>query len=265
MTYLKLPHLISVDINNFSFNDFWLPLIMITIVVIGILIIFSLVIKKSLLYIYYAIFYALFLVGLLLDDATTENLAIVFLGIGVPLFVTMNIASFRVYFTSSLKASKRTKKRASFIDKKDQEAFYQLVSDTVFALAKTKTGAILTFLKRTPLSDVLRSGTTINAPFSEELVLTIFHEGTRLHDGAMIINGKTILAASVYFTLTNSPMSGKFGSRHRAALGISEVSDAVTVVISEETGRVSIAVNGELIGVNQTNFLSMFLRYLEDE
>ena len=81
----------------------------------------------------------------------------------------------------------------------------------------------------------------------------------------MIIHGNQIVAASVFFTPTTKPFAGKYGSRHRAALGISEISDAVTVVVSEETGRISIAVDGELNSVDQDSFLRVFETYMAEE
>ena len=92
--------------------------------------------------------------------------------------------------------------------------------------------------------------------------MTIFYPGTRLHDGAVVIRRDMILAASVYYTPTTKPLTGKFGSRHRASIGISEVSDSVTVVVSEETGRISLAVAGELIHVPADNFLRMLEDYI---
>ena len=105
----------------------------------------------------------------------------------------------------------------------------------------------------------------MHAPVSQELLLTIFYEGTRLHDGAVVIHGNEIVAASVFFTPTTKPFAGKYGSRHRAAIGISEISDAVTVVVSEETGRISFAVNGSLESVDQTIFLRVFENYMNDK
>ena len=116
----------------------------------------------------------------------------------------------------------------------------------------------MTFEKSTNLDDVIKSGTPLNAPVSQELLETIFYEGTRLHDGAVVIRGNVIVAASVYYTPTTRAMTGKYGSRHRAAFGISEISDAVTVVVSEETGRVSIAYNGHLEAVGLDQFLREF-------
>ena len=142
----------------------------------------------------------------------------------------------------------------------DRHAICQKIAIAVDTLSKTKTGALITFEKGVKLSEVVKSGTILHAPVTPELLVTIFYPGTRLHDGAVVIKRDEILAASVYYTPTTKPLTGKFGSRHRAAIGISELTDSVTVVVSEETGRISIAYGGELIPVNPDNFL----RTLED-
>lgn len=142
----------------------------------------------------------------------------------------------------------------------DRHALLVKVDTAVQNLSKNKIGAIITFEKDTKLDDFIKSGTVLNAPVTPELLMTIFYPGTRLHDGAVVIRRDLILAASVYYTPTTKPLTGKFGSRHRASIGISEVSDSVTVVVSEETGRISLAVAGELIHVPADRFL----RTLED-
>ncbi|MCR5505699.1 MAG: DNA integrity scanning protein DisA nucleotide-binding domain protein [Bacilli bacterium] len=144
----------------------------------------------------------------------------------------------------------------------NREELYEKIQATVLALSKSRTGALITFEKNTSLKDIIKNGVPVNAPVSPELLQTIFYVGTRLHDGAVIIHGDQIVAASVFFTPTTKPFAGKYGSRHRAALGISEISDSVTVVVSEETGRISIAVNGELNTVDQDNFLRVFETYM---
>ena len=141
---------------------------------------------------------------------------------------------------------------------------YQQIESAVISLSKTKTGAIITFERNTSLADMLKNGVTIKAPVSAELLQTIFYPGTRLHDGAVVIHGNEIVAASVFFTPTTQAFAGKYGSRHRAAIGISEISDSVTVVVSEETGRISFAVNGTLESVDQTNFLRVFENLMDD-
>ena len=108
------------------------------------------------------------------------------------------------------------------------------------------------------MDDIIKSGTIINATVTQELLETIFYKGTRLHDGAVVIRGNMILAASVYYTPTTRALTGKYGSRHRAAFGISEITDSVTVVVSEETGRISIAYNGNLESVSVDSFLREF-------
>lgn len=147
----------------------------------------------------------------------------------------------------------------------NREELYKKVEAAVIALSKSRTGALITFEKNTTLKDIIKNGVPVNAPLSPELLQTIFFVGTRLHDGAVIVHGDTIVAASVFFTPTTKPFAGKYGSRHRAALGISEISDAVTVVVSEETGRISIAVNGELNTVDQDSFLRVFENYMSEE
>ena len=144
----------------------------------------------------------------------------------------------------------------------DRDAVYKKIETAVITLSKQKVGALITFEKKDLLTDVMKSGTIINAPVSAELLQTIFYPGTRLHDGAVIVKNDMILAASVYFTPTTRPLTGKYGSRHRAAIGISEVCDAVTVVVSEETGRISIAYQGELQTVGPDTFLSTFEDYM---
>ena len=144
----------------------------------------------------------------------------------------------------------------------DREAMYRKIENAVAILSKGKIGALITFEKKDNLDELMRTGTRIGAPVSSELLQTIFYPGTRLHDGAVIIRNDQIAAASVYFVPTTKPLTGKFGSRHRAAIGISEMSDAVTVVVSEETGRISIAYQGELQSVEVDRFLEVFMDYM---
>jgi len=191
------------------------------------------------------------------------------LGVGLVFFLFANMNEARVFIANSMKgktggitlfgrSKDKTKPETIF----DREAMYQKIEAAVITLSKQKIGALITFEKKDSLSDVMKSGTIINAPVSAELLQTIFYPGTRLHDGAVIVRDDKIVAASVYYTPTTRPLTGKFGSRHRAAIGISEVSDAVTVVVSEETGRISIAYDGELQSVASDNFLKTFEEYM---
>ena len=163
-------------------------------------------------------------------------------------------------FFSTLLFKRKSHKSAQKVY--DRHAICQKVALAVETLSKTKTGALITFEKNTLLSDVVKTGTILNAPVTPELLTTIFYPGTRLHDGAVVIRRDLILAASVYYTPTTRPLTGKFGSRHRAAIGISEISDSVTVIVSEETGRVSLAYHGELISVAPDSFIRTIEEYL---
>lgn len=147
----------------------------------------------------------------------------------------------------------------------DRHAICQKIALAVDTLSKTKTGALITFEKGVKLNEVVKTGTMLHAPVTPELLVTIFYPGTRLHDGAVVIRRDEILAASVYYTPTTKPLTGKFGSRHRAAIGISEITDSVTVIVSEETGRISIAYGGELIAVAPDSFLRTLEDYLFTE
>ncbi len=121
------------------------------------------------------------------------------------------------------------------------------VVEAVKYLTKTKTGALIVFQNEyspTAYSDV---GTKLNADVSTELLLTIFHTNTPLHDGAVVIKNNKILSAGVLLPLTEDPkLSWKYGTRHRAAIGLSEVSDSACLVVSEETGDVSLCLDGTL-------------------
>lgn len=120
------------------------------------------------------------------------------------------------------------------------------IVESVKYLSKSHTGALIVFqgdLSHT-YSDV---GTKLNADVSTELILTIFHPNTPLHDGAVVIDGEKIISAGVLLPLTEDPkLSWKYGTRHRAAIGMTETSDAACLVVSEETGDVSIAIDGSL-------------------
>lgn len=115
------------------------------------------------------------------------------------------------------------------------------------SMSETKTGALIVIERETKLGDVIRTGTLIDAEVSAPLLENIFVPNTPLHDGAVIIRGERIHTAGCFLPLTsNSNLSRELGTRHRAALGISEASDALVIVVSEETGKISIALNGTL-------------------
>lgn len=121
------------------------------------------------------------------------------------------------------------------------------VIEAVKYLSKSRTGALIVFQKEISAPSYFDVGTKLNADVTTELILTIFHPNTPLHDGAMIIADGKILSAGVLLPLTEDPkLSWKYGTRHRAAIGMSEVSDSACLVVSEETGDVSVSLDGAL-------------------
>ena len=122
------------------------------------------------------------------------------------------------------------------------------ICDAAERLSETRTGALIVLERNTNLSEIIRTGTVINSEVNPEVLGTIFYEGTPLHDGAVIIEDGMLKAAGCVLPLSNNLDFGKdMGTRHRAGLGIAENSDAIAIVVSEETGIISVAKNGVLM------------------
>ncbi len=130
---------------------------------------------------------------------------------------------------------------------KDEHEILGEVVRACYRLAKNKVGALIAIEREQPLTAFAERGTRIDAEVRSELVTTLFYPGTELHDGAIVIQGGRIVAAGCLFPLSENPELGSWaGTRHRAGVGISEESDCVTVVVSEETGHVSLCVQGKV-------------------
>ncbi len=123
-------------------------------------------------------------------------------------------------------------------------------------MGKAKTGALMVIERETPLEDIERTGIQVDGLVSSQLLINIFEHNTPLHDGAVVIRGNRVAAATCYLPLSeNTSISKDLGTRHRAAIGISEVTDSLTVVVSEETGRISLAENGHLTRMSDADAL----------
>lgn len=130
-----------------------------------------------------------------------------------------------------------------------------------FEMGKNRTGALIVVEQTVQLSEYIRTGITLDAAISSQLLLNIFEKNTPLHDGAVIIRKDRIVAATCYLPLSDSMfLSKELGTRHRAALGISEVSDALTLIVSEETGAVSTTIEGRLYRDKDEEFIRKQLR-----
>ena len=132
-------------------------------------------------------------------------------------------------------------------EKNDVETLASEIASAASAMSSRRIGALIVLEKGVKISDIVRTGTEIDAKVSSELLVNIFIPNTPLHDGAVIIREDRILAAGCILPLTqNEALSQEFGTRHRAALGLSESSDAAVIVVSEETGKISFTLNGNM-------------------
>lgn len=132
------------------------------------------------------------------------------------------------------------------------------ISKAVYAMSEVKTGALIVLEQEVRLGDYERTGITIDAEVTSQLLINIFEHNTPLHDGAVLIRNNRIISATCYLPLSdNLDINKSLGTRHRAAIGVSEVSDSITVIVSEETGAVSLAHNGIIYrNLTKDNFVS---------
>ena len=133
-----------------------------------------------------------------------------------------------------------------------------------YEMGKVKTGALIVIEDEIVLSDYERTGIAVDGILTSQLLIYTFEKNTPLHDGAVIVRGDRVVSATCYLPLTDSlSISKDLGTRHRAAVGISEVSDSLTIVVSEETGKVSIAMGGELYRNVDAEFLKNKLSFIQ--
>ncbi len=152
---------------------------------------------------------------------------------------------------SSLAITKTTDENEDMLEAIDN------ICSAADSMQRTKTGALIIIERKTMLNEVAHTGTVIDAKVSQNLINNIFFKNSPLHDGAMVIRDSRVYAASCILPLTqNIDIDSALGTRHRAAIGVSEISDAVVVVVSEETGNISVALGGKL----RRNFTKALLK-----
>lgn len=149
----------------------------------------------------------------------------------------------------------------------DEEEFGREIGEiirTVNYLSRRKIGALIVFERETGLNEYTESGIPMQALISSELLINIFIPNTPLHDGAVIIQEHKIAAGACYLPLSENPfISKELGTRHRAAIGISEVGDALSIIVSEETGQISLALNGQIVrDINEESLISKLYQEL---
>jgi len=135
----------------------------------------------------------------------------------------------------------------------------------VYAMGKVKTGALIVLEDEILLNEFIRTGIDVDALVSSQLLINIFEKNTPLHDGAIILRGDRVVSATCYLPLSDSlSLSKDLGTRHRAAVGVSEVSDSLTIIVSEETGNVSIALRGQIYRNVDADFLREKLQFVQN-
>ena len=151
-------------------------------------------------------------------------------------------------------------------DKKRQSSHIKAYEKSFDYMSERKIGALIVIEQSQTLEEYISTGIKLDADITSELLINIFIPNTPLHDGAVIIQGDKIAVTSAYLPLTeNSKISKEFGTRHRAAIGISEVSDAITLIVSEETGGLSITKNGEFYSdLSKSEFHDFLIKNQED-
>ena len=137
----------------------------------------------------------------------------------------------------------------------------QMIDEIIRAvrtMSKKRVGALIVFERKTGINEMIESGIKMESHISSELLMNIFTPNSPLHDGAVIIRGEQIMAAGCYLPLSENPfISKELGTRHRAAIGVSEVSDAISLIVSEETGQISLSINGLIVrDINEESLIS---------
>ncbi|SHK31222.1 diadenylate cyclase [Hathewaya proteolytica DSM 3090] len=168
--------------------------------------------------------------------------------------LTIGVLTLVIIFQPEIRKALEHIGRSTFTDKhflQDEETRSKIINEIVTAvenLAATKTGALMVIEQKTGLAEIVNTGTKIDAIVSAALLENIFVVNTPLHDGATIIRDNRIISSGCFLPLTeNNDISKKLGTRHRAGLGLSETVDAIVIIVSEETGVISMALNGKLV------------------
>lgn len=167
--------------------------------------------------------------------------------------MTVGMIALLIVFQPELRKVLEYLGRTKLMIKTSSEDFYniaEVVEEVVQAsnsLSRQKIGALIIFERETGISDIVQTGTTLNAKVTRQLLINIFIPNTPLHDGAVVIRGGSIMGAGCFLPLTeNKFLSKELGTRHRAGIGMSERSDCLSLIVSEESGNISIARNGKL-------------------
>ena len=190
------------------------------------------------------------------NNKVPEEIAI-FFGIIIALLITILILVVLLLLVRNKKSwwTINKKSHMGLISPSEKRMLSSILAEAVISLSEKQVGALITIERDDSLNQYSELGVKIDGEVTSQLLQAIFFKDSPLHDGAVIIRLGRIEAASSYFPLTNKKISSQYGSRHRAALGISEISDAISIIVSETTGAVSIARNGKFLQIENLNNL----------
>ncbi|WP_406616841.1 diadenylate cyclase [Mycoplasmopsis adleri] len=167
-------------------------------------------------------------------------------------------------FLVSLFRMKVKKSRFKKLGKSTQIRLINQLREAVEYLSKNKIGALITIENNDNIDNLRTDGIILNANISSSLLISIFNKYSPLHDGAVIIRDNKIYYASTFYKITKKSIDNQYGARHRAAMGISELCDATTIVVSEETGNIKFVKNGSFYNVKIEQFQEQLVKYLKD-
>ena len=195
----------------------------------------------------------------ILDLTTVFWLTDSFFNVGI---ITM-VVVFQPELRKMLEEIGRGKLSAKFVEAEDNAGLARARAEIIAAIelmSKEKTGALILVEREDPLDDIIKTGTHLDAIVTRQLLLSIFDHHTPLHDGAIVIRGERIIAASCILPLTETEIGKDLGTRHRAATGASEAYDSISIVVSEETGKISFAKDSKIVKHVNTERIEKLLK-----
>lgn len=181
----------------------------------------------------------------------------------VALLVTLILISIMPLIVNAIK-NKMTRRHFQKLGQSSQIRLINQLREAVEYLSKNKIGALITIENNDNIDNLRTDGVILNANISSSLLISIFNKYSPLHDGAVIIRDNKIYYASTFYKITRKSIDNQYGARHRAAMGISELCDATTIIVSEETGDVKFVKNGTFYNIRLEQFQEQLVKYLKD-
>ena len=181
------------------------------------------------------------------------------------LLILVVLGAFIRYLVMLINRINVSKRNRSNLGESTRIRLIHQIREALEYLSKNKIGAIITIEQKENLDMLRTDGVIIDANISSSLIITIFNKYCPLHDGAIIIRGSKIYYAATYYKITKKSIDNHYGARHRAALGISEISDSITLVVSEETGGISIAKKGVLSTIENSQVQEVLVNIFKED